>query len=78
MDVNEELAGLNAAIDETPGNAGLHITRAKYYYKNGDFGSALNDFLRAAEIDSDNAEAREYIKMINEILEFRHKDLLNP
>ena len=39
---------------------------------------SLNDFNRALALDTDNAEARQYVEMAREILEFRYKDLYNP
>ncbi len=54
------------------------ITRAKAAYGRNEWGKALNDFNAALELSPDNCEAQEYVKMINEILDFRYKDIYNP
>lgn len=47
-------------------------------YKNGAFGAAANDFARVLELAPDNTEAAEFQHIIDEILNFRNTDLLNP
>ncbi len=54
------------------------ITQAKAAYGRNEWGRALNDFNAALELEPSNREAREYVKMIHEILEFRYKDIYNP
>ena len=39
---------------------------------------ALNDFNRVLQADDSHAEARQYAQMVQEILEFRYKDIYNP
>ncbi len=55
-----------------------HIARGKENYQHGNFGPALNDFSQALALDPGNAEVLAYIEMLNEILDFRHKDIYNP
>ena len=43
-----------------------------------DFGHALDDFNQVLLRDEANMEVRQYVKMINEILEYRYKDIYNP
>lgn len=78
MDIKDELARLARAIKGDPENTGPLMERGRLYHRAGEFGSALNDFLRIVELDAENVEAKEYIKMINEILQFRHTDIYNP
>lgn len=48
------------------------------HFRRNEWGNALNAFRKALSIDADDTESREYVKMIEEILEFRYKDIYNP
>lgn len=52
--------------------------RGKHRYSRAEFGPALNDFNRLLELVPDHTEARQYVEMIREILQFRYTDLYNP
>ncbi len=52
--------------------------RGKRRYSRAEFGPALNDFNRLLELEPDNTEARQYVEIIQEILQFRYTDLYNP
>ena len=54
------------------------LTQAKAAYGRNKWGRALNDFNAALKLEPENREAQEYVKMIQEILEFRYKDIYNP
>ncbi|MBO5813655.1 MAG: nicotinate (nicotinamide) nucleotide adenylyltransferase [Alistipes sp.] len=54
------------------------ITQAKAAYGRNEWGKALNEFNAALKLEPENREAQEYVKMIQEILEFRYKDIYNP
>lgn len=54
------------------------LERGKHHYRSGAFGTAANDFKRVLEADPDNTEASEFLVLIDEILNFRNTDLLNP
>lgn len=47
-------------------------------YRQGRFHDARNCMLRALEYEPQNAEAREYISLIDEIFSFRNTDIYNP
>ena len=47
-------------------------------FRRNEWGNALNTFRKVLEINPDDTEAKEYIKMIEEILAFRYKDIYNP
>ena len=64
-------------LDEEP-TASLYTQRGRLYYHLNRWGDALNDFHQALQLDSSNTQAQEYIRMVEEILEFRHKDIYNP
>ena len=48
------------------------------YFRRNEWGNALNSFRKALEKNPEETEAQEYIKMIEEILAFRYKDIYNP
>ncbi len=78
METKTEIAALTEAIAGSPGETDLYMDRGRLYLQCNDFGNALNDFLRASELDPEDPEPREYITMIREILEFRCTDIYNP
>lgn len=71
-------AALTARIAAEPDNAALYVERGKLHYRLNEWGAALNDFNRALQTDDSHAEARQYAQMVQEILEFRYKDIYNP
>ncbi len=73
-----KLAELNTRIAEKNDDAQLLMQRGKLYQKAGVNDKALNDFLKVAELDPENEEAREYIKMLRNIFAFRYMDYYNP
>lgn len=74
----EHMDRLTDRIEAGENDATLYIERGKMHYGLNNWGAALNDFNRALQLDDANAEARQYVKMVQEILEFRHKDIYNP
>ena len=67
-----------AQIAAEPGNTALLVERGKLHYRMGEWGPALNDFNAALRIDDTHVEAKEFARMVQEILEFRYKDIYNP
>lgn len=78
MDVSEHIRMLSGKISGSPGDHTLFMERGKLYYRCGEFGNALNDFIKVQELAPGNVEAGQFIGMINGILEFRHTDIYNP
>ena len=72
------LQRLTVRIEAEPANAALHIERGKLHYRRASWGDALNDFNRALALDKEHTEARQYVEMVQEILQFRYTDLYNP
>lgn len=68
---------LSSMIDAEP-TAALYVERGKLYYRNNEWGRAINDFNKAKELDAENEEAQQLIDMVYEILSFRYKDIYNP
>ena len=77
-DVRDRIAALGAQIAAEPGNTALLVERGKLHYRMGEWGPALNDFNAALRIDDTHVEAKEFARMVQEILEFRYKDIYNP
>lgn len=73
-----KLTALTAAISRDENNAELYIERGKCYFRRQEWGNAINDFRRAVELQPNANEARQFIEMTQEILEFRYKDIYNP
>ncbi|MDE5638841.1 MAG: hypothetical protein K2I47_03455, partial [Odoribacter sp.] len=48
------------------------------YYKEGKSIEALNKFNAVLQVNPENVKAAAYVIMINDVLDFYHKDLLNP
>lgn len=48
------------------------------YYRTGKNTEALNLFNAVLRLNPENSKARTYISMINEVLDFFYKDMLNP
>lgn len=72
------IASLTAQIAAQPDQIGLYIERGKLHYRLNEWGAALNDFNHVLSIDDDHAEARQFVQMVQEILQFRFKDIYNP
>lgn len=75
---NRLIEQLTKEINTTPNNPELYIARAMAYKKEGLQHDALNDFLRASDLDPNNKEVLEQIKMIREIFEFCYMQQYNP
>ncbi len=54
-----------------------YLESGKANYAKGEFGAALNDFMRAQEL-GDNAEAAHFEELVRSILNFRYTDIYNP
>lgn len=76
--VESRLAALTARLEAEPENVELLVERGKLRYRHNEWGEALNDFNRALRIDAEHREAREFARMVQEILAFRYKDIYNP
>lgn len=83
--LQEDITRLTTEIAASPDAAPLYLQRGKLHHTVGNFGEALNDFLRVqkiAETQTDlgdlNIEATGYISMLREIFAFRYTDIYNP
>ena len=73
-----KITSLTSAISQSPEKAELYLERGQCYFRKNEWGSAINDFRMAEELAEDKTEARQYIEMAEEILEYRYKDIYNP
>ena len=72
-----KISTLTATISQQE-SAELYIERGKCYYRQNEWGSAINDFRKAEELKPELVEARQFREMVEEILEYRYKDIYNP
>ena len=72
--LSRKIAALTAAISNEE-QAELYIERGKCYYRQNEWGSAINDFRKAEELKPELEEARQFCEMVEEILEYRYKDI---
>ena len=72
------IARLTTMIEQQPNRAELYVERGKCYFQRNEWGSAINDFRKAEELKPELEEARQFREMVEEILEYRYKDIYNP
>ena len=72
------IADLTAQIAARPEDVDLLLERGILHYRMGEWGPALNDFNAVLRIDAEHVEARQFAQMVQEIFEFRYKDIYNP
>ena len=73
-----KITTLTAAIEQGAASAEMFVERGKCYFRKNDWGNAINDFKKAEELAPGQTEAKQFIEMAQEILEFRYKDIYNP
>lgn len=56
----------------------LLLQLAELLYAEGRMTDALNKFNAVVRLNAENLKARNYVKMIHDILNYYNKDLLNP
>lgn len=76
--VEGKIERLSQLIEQQTATAQDYIERGKYYYRKNEWGKAINDFRRAEELNAGNVEAEQFRRMVEEILEYRYKDIYNP
>lgn len=86
MDIKEEIKGLDTdhaiirlteIIGSDPDCEEAYILRGLKYWSAGNRAACIADYLSAIRINPDS-RAREALRAVNEILDYRNKDLLNP
>lgn len=56
----------------------LLLQLAELLYAEGRMTDALNKFNAVVRLNAENLKARNYVKMIHDILNYYNKDILNP
>lgn len=77
MDYDAAVAHLTEYIAAHPESDEAYTLRGMRYWGAGKRALAINDFLKAVEINP-QSRAKEAIKAADEILDYRNKDLYNP
>ncbi len=76
--IDIQIEVLTEALDQNPRDDALYVERGKLYHQKGQFDRAQNDFQRAAAINPQNHEAESFIEIIQEIFNYRYKEMYNP
>lgn len=76
--IESKIERLTRQIDEQAASAEHYLERGKCYYRQNEWGKAINDFRRAEQLSGGNTEAEQFRRMAEEILEYRYKDIYNP
>ena len=76
--IDIEIGVLTEALEQNPKDDALYVERGKLFHQKGQFARAQNDFQRAAALNPNNREAESYIELIQEIFNYRYKDIYNP
>ncbi|MCD7969166.1 MAG: nicotinate (nicotinamide) nucleotide adenylyltransferase [Alistipes sp.] len=69
---------LDRELETTVGISRQYMERGRLNYKFAEYGPALNDFLKVRELEPANKEAGGYIKLLQDIFEYRNMDIYNP
>lgn len=69
---------LEESVRENGGNEELLLQLGELIYAEGRMTDALNKFNAVLRLNPDNRKAGNYVRMINNILGYYCKDLLNP
>ncbi len=75
--IKEAIAALEREVSQQGSEEKL-LLLGELYYKEGRSVEALNKFNAVLKINPDNVKAAAYVTMINDVLNFYYKDLLNP
>lgn len=76
--VESHVRSIEERLAADPDDADALMERGRLHYRRNEWGAALNDFGRVAELRPDCTEALQMREMIYEILQFRYTDLYNP
>lgn len=69
---------LEESVRENGGNEEMLLQLGELIYAEGRMTDALNKFNAVLRLNPDNRKAGNYVRMINNILGYYCKDLLNP
>lgn len=75
--LDEAVTALEQEVQQGPSEDNLQLL-GELYYKQGRSIEALNKFNAVLKLNPGNTKAAAYVTMINDVLSFYCKDLLNP
>ena len=75
--IEKQIEELTNLINATGRDDELYYRRGKLYWKMGKRAESLTDFNTAIAINPESP-ASEYLKMLNDIMDFYNTDLYNP
>lgn len=76
--IKESFSIALSLLDENNNDIDVLLLLARIYYKNQEWGEALNMLNKVLDSEPDNVLAINYKRMVTDILKFRHTDLYNP
>ncbi|MFG6385931.1 MAG: hypothetical protein K1V80_05615 [Muribaculaceae bacterium] len=77
LNIENRIKQLSEEIVKSPQDDALYYERGKLYWKAGMRAEAITDFNQAVSLNA-GSPAADYLKMVNEILDFYNTDLYNP
>lgn len=78
LNADEAIEKINEYLVANPDAADAYVLRGMKQFGAGRRDLAINDYLRALELDPDSSRARAALDTANSILDFYNKDLFNP
>jgi tetratricopeptide (TPR) repeat protein len=75
---NEAIALLEKCLSDEPENQEILLRLGELIYAEGKMTEALNKFNALLRLNPEHQKAQNYVTMINSILGYYCKDLLNP
>lgn len=76
--IDESLVLIDSQIADENVSLDAYLLRSRIYYKLQRWGDCLNDLNRILEFEPENTIAKNYKKMVLDIIRFWNKDSYNP
>lgn len=77
-DIEGAIFHYKKVVEMDPENEQAHFELGSLYHQIGDLSSALSSFCCVVDINPENKKAKVNMDMLNSILNYYHKDRLNP
>ncbi|MFA8436133.1 MAG: tetratricopeptide repeat protein [Marinifilaceae bacterium] len=77
-EIQEAIALYKEVTELDPKHEEAFFQIGTLYYQLGQFGPALSGFYAVIDINPDNKKAQVNLDMINSIMDYHNKDLINP
>lgn len=77
-DLNGSLNVLAQCVTDDFVDKQVFLLRGRIFFKQQNWGGAMNDFIRVLEIDPEDKEAKSGLEMTRNILGYFNPDLFNP